>query len=823
MKLFYSYSRKDEEYRDELEKHLSVLRNNGLVEFWHDGRILAGQEFQGEIDQNLKDSDLIVFLVSSDFLSSKACKDEMEFALNESSKRDITLIPIIVRQCDWKSSSLGDLQALPKDLKAISDWSDRDAAFLNVVEGITEVAIKMQKFEIRSAFKAKISDLEFVSEKKEDIQLEDIFVFPNIVKRESDTETLIPDFSSIWELGKHCILRGDERSGKTIVCRKMFLDRIVDNKPTLLLPGGEIRNYGHENAIERKFKEEFAGNYKIWKDRKEKMIIIDDFDIRTNSEFIDFVKELFDYIFLTISDDQYTAFYRDQPFLSGFYTLSIRPLRHAQQEELIRKWKALGVDSENQVTVTDNTIDRLENTVNAIVFRNRIVPRFPFYVLSILQTFEAFMPRDLQLTAYGHCYHVLIVAQLMRAGIKADDLDSAINYLSFFAFDLYQNRKRPYGHSEFRKFQETYRNQFFIQDDTIAKLTSDYKPIILSGGNEVYKFRHPFAYYYLVGYYLARNKDKCKEYIEELARNSYFRDNTFILIFTIHHSHDDDLIDDILLHTMMALGDNEVAKLDREETKSLEMTLRDVPEKILEQKSVREARREERDLRDLSEEIREEQESRYSDYEDENDDFYRALKNIEILGQILTNKCGSLPKERIKEIVCTVNDVGLRLVHSFTSEKTLLEFENFVVNTMKDLGFNRDEKDDEKLNNLIMSFRVVVLFVVLVLIRKTAASIGGFRVSEIVREVTDEQGTTGYKLIDLFSAIRSVPVLDQGIVERIVRFLQDCSKDGNEVVRRIVSLEVQSYCNTHEVDYRLRQKLFAELGLRYRPNRSRRK
>ena len=273
----------------------------------------------------------------------------------------------------------------------------------------------------------------------------------------------------------------------------------------------------------------------------------------------------------------------------------------------------------------------------------------------------------------------------------------------------------------------------------------------------------------------------------------------------------------------MALDDNKVAKLDKEETKSLEATLRDVPEKILERKSVKEARREERNLRDLSERFNEDQESEYSTYEDENNEFYRALKNIEILGQILTNKSGSLNRKRIKEIVCTVNDAGLRLIHSLTSEKNLLEFENFVVKTIKNLNLDRDEKDDQKLDDLRRIFRVVILFAVLVLTRRTAASIGGPKISEVVREVANEQGTTAYKLINLFFEIRSVQLLDQDVVEKIVKFLQVCSRDGNEVVRRIVSLEVQSYCNTHEVDYKLRQRLFSELGLPYRPNRIQRK
>ena len=816
MKLFYSYSHKDEKFREELEKHLSVLKEKGHIEEWHDRKISAGQDFQKEIDQNLKDADIIALLISSNFLSSRACKKEMRDALNLRKRKSATVVPIIVRSCDWKSSDIGRLQVLPKDGKSVSDWSDWDAAFLNVVEGIKVIAKEMEGLEIRADFKTKISEVEFVSENKEDIQLQDIFVFPHLVAREDDSEISIRDFSGIWDSEKHCLLRGDDRSGKTIICRKMFLERIESNEPTLLLSGGEIRKYGHQDVIQRKFREEFDGNYDTWKKKNGKMVIIDDFPIESGGEFLDFAKKFFDYIFVTISDDQYVA-YRSQSFLSDFYILNLCPLKHTQQEELIRKWKALGCGRGSQDAINDSTVDHLENTINAIVLRNKIVPRFPFYVLSILQTYEAFMPRDLQLTAYGHCYHVLIVAQLTRAGIAGRNLDSAINCLSSFAFDLYQNRKDFYGHQEFSDFLRSYRKEFVIKDDIMDRLTSSHKPIIRID-NGAYSFRYLFAYYYLLGYYFAKNMDKCKGCIENLAEKSYIRDNTYILIFTIHHSHDDDLIDTILLHTMGALDNTDVAKLDKEETRSLEVALRKVPEKILTGRSVKEARKETRDLRDRLDGYDIEQKDDRSTDEGEINDIYRALKNMEILGQILTNKYGSLPREKLKEIIITVNDAGLRLVRLIASEESLLEFEDFVVKVMEDIGADPDNMSYEKREKLRKALRALILILVYVLVRKTSASIGGAELSEVIEEVTSEQETTAYKLIGLFFSLNSAQEVEQELVDRVIDFLRGCSKDRNEVVRRIISLEVQNYCNTHNVDFRVRQRLFGELGLPYRPN-----
>ena len=817
MKLFYSYSHEDEALREGLEKHLSVLKQNGHIEDWHDRKIVPGQNFQKEIDQKLKEADIVALLISSDFLSSPACQKEMRDALNLREHKGITVVPIIVRPCDWKSSDIRELQALPKDGKPVCDWPSLDSGFLDVAEGIAIIAEQIKQSEIRPNFKMKMSEVEFVSGKKEDIKLQDIFIFPHLVGREKDSEILIRSFSDIWVSAKYHILRGDDRSGKTTICRKMFLERIESKEPTLLLSGDEIRKYRkyrlHE-IIQRKFEQEFHGNYDIWKKKNGKMVIIDDFHIEFGGDFLDFAKEFFDYIFITISDDQFAAYYRSQSFLSDFRVLSLHPLKHAQQETLIRQWKALGCSPENQEVITDSMVDHLENTINSIVLRNRIVPRFPFYVLSILQAYEDSMPSGLQVTAYGHFYQVLIVAQLMRVGIAVEDLDSAFNCLSSFAFDLYQNSKDFYGDQEFSDFLENYQREFIIKENIIKRLISTDKPIIrVEEGS--YSFRYSFAYYYLLGSYFAKNMDKCRVYIENLMEENYIRENTYILIFTIHHSHDDDLIDDILLHTMGALDNTGVAKLDRAETRSLEVALREIPERILTEKSVEEAREETRSLRD-----RVEQENERSTNRIEISDIYRALKNMEILGQILTNKYGSLSRKKAKEIITTVNDAGLRLVRSM--EENLLEFEDFLVKKIEDIG--PDKMDYRRMEKLQKALRVLILILVHVLIQKTSASIGGYKLSEVIQEVTDEQGTTAYKLIELFFSLNSAQSpnskheLGQELANRIVEFLRDCSKDRNEVVRRIVSLEVQDYCNTHRVDYKIKQRLFDELKLQYRPN-----
>jgi hypothetical protein len=136
-RVFFSYSHKDEALRDQLEVHLSALKRDGAIETWHDRRITAGDPLGQRIDEQLERADLILLLVSPDFLASDYCHDvEMQRALARHAEGSIRVIPVILRPCDWKHSPFAHLLAAPTDGKPITRWPDRDEAFLDVVRQI---------------------------------------------------------------------------------------------------------------------------------------------------------------------------------------------------------------------------------------------------------------------------------------------------------------------------------------------------------------------------------------------------------------------------------------------------------------------------------------------------------------------------------------------------------------------------------------------------------------------------------------------------------------------------------------------------------------
>ncbi|MFV0801540.1 toll/interleukin-1 receptor domain-containing protein [Brucella sp. MAB-22] len=141
--VFFSYSHVDEALRDELEKHLAVLKRQGVIDTWHDRRIGAGQEIDQSINDRINTDDIILLLISSDFLASDYCYDrEMTRALERHNAGEAVVIPVILRPCDWHTSPFGKLNATPPDGKPITKWPNRDDAFLEVTKAIREVLTK---------------------------------------------------------------------------------------------------------------------------------------------------------------------------------------------------------------------------------------------------------------------------------------------------------------------------------------------------------------------------------------------------------------------------------------------------------------------------------------------------------------------------------------------------------------------------------------------------------------------------------------------------------------------------------------------------------
>ncbi|MBV9705853.1 MAG: TIR domain-containing protein [Chloroflexi bacterium] len=137
VRVFYSYAHKDEALLNTLKTHLSSLRREGLIEDWHDRDIVAGTEWEREIDHHIHTADMILLLVSADFISSDYCYGiEMMQAMKRHDSGQARVIPIILRPVDWQRMPFGKLQALPTSATPVTTWSDQEAAFVHIIRDI---------------------------------------------------------------------------------------------------------------------------------------------------------------------------------------------------------------------------------------------------------------------------------------------------------------------------------------------------------------------------------------------------------------------------------------------------------------------------------------------------------------------------------------------------------------------------------------------------------------------------------------------------------------------------------------------------------------
>ncbi len=149
IEIFFSYSDQDEELRDELEKHLAMLKQSGVITGWHHQNIEAGREREHEIDTHLNQARLILLLVSPDFIASDCYDIEVKRAMERHEAGEARVIPVILRPVDWHEAPFSRLQALPTNAKPVTTWENQDEAFKNVAQGIRKVIKTLTEAENR--------------------------------------------------------------------------------------------------------------------------------------------------------------------------------------------------------------------------------------------------------------------------------------------------------------------------------------------------------------------------------------------------------------------------------------------------------------------------------------------------------------------------------------------------------------------------------------------------------------------------------------------------------------------------------------------------
>ena len=754
-------------------------------------------------------ADIFVFLISPDFIASPACKKEWEYAKHLCADgKPRFRIPIIVRACTWRDMLRGDdVKALPTDGEPVASYEKQDVAWLEVYQGVKEVLKKIRNcFTPREDFIKELERTEFISQQH--IKLQDLFIFPKLT---DDTDWYIDQApfqtATVKEEGifdtSYTLIHGEDKSGKTTLARHLYLSLVEKRKAELLVDLKERRDGLNEHFVRQA---QFHGDFSLWNQQTDKTLVLENMtESPRMMRFIEQAKENFTRIITTTTSDTFYSYFKDENRLEDFRVLKIETLTREQQEQLIRKRLEM---LEDQKPLTDGRVDQEEKVVNSVIISNKLVPRYPFFVLSILQTCEAFMPNNLTVTSYGHCYHALIVARLIRAGISQKDAEvgACFNLAEQLSYETYIHKSRRNKEQfDFPKFIERYKEQFLINASTVNRLKNSDYGIIDEEGN----FRTEYMYYYFLGKFLAAHNEKGKPIIEKMCENSHIEVNYLTLLFAIHHARDNEIIDGIMLQTMCALDIIAPATLDREETKQFGNVLEELPKSILSKRSVIEERKKVRDS--LPEEelpIAEEPDPELQEDEETSivNDVYRILKNNKIMGQILKNHYGTIEKTKVEEIISIIASSGLRLVKMTIQEEE--EDRGQLILYIRDKHptwpVNRIQRTVERLSFIwtVGNIEMIVKEINLPEIRKA------------VKTVVNQESTPAYDLVGYFSQLDS----GEQLREQDRRTLKDLWEEHEDpFIRRLLSLRTQIYMNSHKSDWKLERQICSVIGIKRVP------
>lgn len=141
--LFISYAHKDEALLDALLDHLRPLAAQGVIDLWHDRRMIAGDDIFPNIEAALDRAQIVLLLVSEAFVGSDECAREMWRALKARDRGRTVVVPVILQECRWRAAPFGALNALPTDGAPIMRASDRAAACREVADGVRRLAGQM--------------------------------------------------------------------------------------------------------------------------------------------------------------------------------------------------------------------------------------------------------------------------------------------------------------------------------------------------------------------------------------------------------------------------------------------------------------------------------------------------------------------------------------------------------------------------------------------------------------------------------------------------------------------------------------------------------
>jgi archaellum biogenesis ATPase FlaH len=703
------------------------------------------------------------------------------------------------------------------------------------------IGFDMKKLTVKESFLKFLENVELLTKAhsgKNTVVLSDIFVYPELEEyddlkddfRKENAEKLIKNFQQYSKI----LIAGENQSGKTTLCKKFFTELLEINLIPVYISDNKRQYAGKiQNRIREQFQEQYEGIDFNAIDSNIIVPIIDDFHFAKNKERL--INELSIYQYsVIIVDDIFSLNFKNESLTESFHQIRIKECSPSLRNILIEKWVSLS-DNKNIIHITPNEhyqkLDCTTEFVNCAlgkIIGSGIMPAYPFFILSIISTHDALeSPINQEITSQAHCYQALIYFSLRKEGVKPDEIDTYINFLTVFSFFLYEDKKSEASKEELNQFIKKYKIKYIFppkQDVFLTKLINSRIIILDNLGN--YQFNYLYVYYFFVAKYISENIDSETQKIDFIANNLHKDENAYIAVFISHHSKKSCILEKIKQNAYSLFSEWTPANLSKEELSFFDSKLDNIIKEVLPSNNTKpEIERADRLRNQDNIESSDDTNGKIESFDTQEDSFSielrRSIKTVEVMGLIIKNRAGSLEITELENMFEEGMNVYLRILKSFFdvvehNEETIIHFiynklepiaNKFNGEKIEDKILNIPPKELEKISRKI--FWNMNFFVIYNIINKIIHSLGSNQLIEITKTVCDKKDTPAAFLIKHGVLMwYNKNIQSENISKKINE------ENFSETAKKVMRCMIVNYCSLHSVNFKEKQRLSEKLNIK---------
>ncbi len=559
--VFISYSHADEWLKDELIKHFAALVRNGTVDVWHDRKIPAGGILDDEIDGRIRSANIVLLLISNDFINSDYCvKKEYEVALTRRDKGEAVIVPIIIRECDWDIGRLKSFNALPRDAVAVtknailkSEAQSRDTAWLSVINGLKELIQAQKKSLAAPDFRREYIDnlflIDFIRHPllpRFDEML--IMVDPDIYHEKNKEQiSTFESLISVCKADRVVLLSGKDRSGKTVIAKRIQVLLKQNDICAILLNGRDIKNADIARIVRTSYNEQYEStDYPV----SRACLIIDDFDEcslndSVKENIVEYICETFAKCVLTSYTNAPTVLFTSEKLPTPIL-LEINPFNDEKLYVLVEKWKRIQFTEEEAVFDQSilTTYEQLQ-----IMFNQTELEKAPYTAVTLLELLLSSSGTDIAFSSFAAAYDSLISNRLFAANVNWRNADECKNFLALLAYRSYNETGKPeISRAAFDDCISIFEEQYLSSPAALKAMAAG---TFLRESDDNFVFYEEYLWFFLVARYVVKtllltDRPKFTAFVDECTSKIFQKKYANIVIYIAYFSADNFVLESLL-------------------------------------------------------------------------------------------------------------------------------------------------------------------------------------------------------------------------------------------------------------------------------------